>query len=35
VVLVRRDTVGGTGGVVHYEDEIAASRIREVRVYDR
>ncbi len=33
--LVRRDEVGGTGGVIHYEEEIPWSRVLEVRVYDR
>jgi len=35
LVLVRRDEVGGTGGVIHYEEAVPMERIREVRVYDR
>jgi hypothetical protein len=35
LVLVRRDQVGSTGGVIHYEEEIPLDRIREVRIYDR
>jgi len=35
LVLERRDEVGGTGGVIHYEEVVPMERIRVVRVYDR
>ena len=35
LVIVRRDEVGSTGGVINYEDDIPMDRVREVRVYDR